>query len=45
MFALMYDLQGMGESNANSKRSANLRRDVLLAADSIYKELYAVDER
>ncbi|VDK21105.1 unnamed protein product, partial [Anisakis simplex] len=37
MFALMYDLQCMGESNAARNRSANLRREVLVAADAIYR--------
>lgn len=41
----MYDLKGMGESNANFKRSSNLRRDILLAADSIYRFLYAKNDR
>uniref|UniRef100_A0A914UKS4 Arginine-hydroxylase NDUFAF5, mitochondrial n=1 Tax=Plectus sambesii TaxID=2011161 RepID=A0A914UKS4_9BILA len=40
MFALMYDLQGMGESSAAHRRSPHLRRDVLIAADAIYKEMY-----
>uniref|UniRef100_A0A7E4W9J7 Arginine-hydroxylase NDUFAF5, mitochondrial n=1 Tax=Panagrellus redivivus TaxID=6233 RepID=A0A7E4W9J7_PANRE len=41
MFALLYDLQLMGESNASIRRSANLRRDVLIAADAIYKAMYS----
>uniref|UniRef100_A0A915EB70 Serine hydroxymethyltransferase n=1 Tax=Ditylenchus dipsaci TaxID=166011 RepID=A0A915EB70_9BILA len=45
MFALMCDLQGMAESSANMRRSAKLSREVLVAADSIYKSLYAKDDR
>lgn len=37
MFALMYDLQGMAESSAAHRRSPHLRRDVLIAAQAIYK--------
>ncbi|KKA26632.1 hypothetical protein TD95_002646 [Thielaviopsis punctulata] len=41
MFALMEDLQGMGESNAILGREMGpVSRDVLLAANSIYKELH-----
>lgn len=43
MFALMYDLQLMAESNATFNRSPSLRRDILLAADSIYKKLFATE--
>lgn len=45
MFALLYDLQIMGESNATLKRTPNLRRDVLIAADSIYRAMHGVDDR
>ncbi|KAI1723959.1 ALG3 protein domain-containing protein [Ditylenchus destructor] len=45
MFALMYDLQGMAESNANMKRSGNLKREVLIAADCIYKSMYAKEDK
>lgn len=42
MFALMADLQAMGESNAALTREpAGLRRDVMAAADAIYRELHA----
>lgn len=41
----MYDLHGMAETNASFKRSANLRRDILIAADSIYRSLYAENEK
>ena len=37
MFALMYDLQLMAESNATDKRALHLRNDVLIAAQAIYK--------
>ncbi|KAK5998087.1 Arginine-hydroxylase NDUFAF5 [Cladobotryum mycophilum] len=41
MFALMQDLQAMGESNAIINREMGpIRRDVLLAADAIYRELH-----
>ena len=41
VFALMSDLQAMGESNAALRREAGgIRRDVLLATESIYRELY-----
>lgn len=39
MFALLYDLQTMGESNA-AKRRAPLRRDTLIAAQAIYQSMY-----
>lgn len=40
-FALMMDLQAMGESNAVLGRErAPIRRDVLLAAEAIYRELH-----
>ncbi len=37
VFALLADLQGMAESNANRRREPGLRREVLLAADAIYR--------
>ena len=40
MFALLYDLQGMAESNAAAKRTPSLRREILLAADCIYRDMY-----
>lgn len=41
IFALMQDLQAMGESNAVLGREASgIRRDVLAAADSIYRQLH-----
>uniref|UniRef100_A0A914DZJ7 Arginine-hydroxylase NDUFAF5, mitochondrial n=1 Tax=Acrobeloides nanus TaxID=290746 RepID=A0A914DZJ7_9BILA len=45
MFALMYDLQSMGESNATYKRSASLRKEILIAADCIYKQMYGKDDK
>lgn len=40
-FALMSDLQYMGEANAALRREASgIRKDVLLAAEAIYRELY-----
>ena len=40
-FALMADLQAMGEANSALRRDARgLGRDVLLAAESIYRALY-----
>lgn len=41
MFALMQDLQAMGESNAILAREMGpIQRDVLLAGDAIYRELH-----
>ena len=41
-FALMMDLQAMGESNASLTREmAGLRKEVLLANEAIYRELHA----
>lgn len=45
IFALLYDLQGMAESNASQKRTGNLRRETLIAADAIYRSLYAQEDR
>lgn len=40
-FALMSDLQAMGEANSALRREASgIRRDVLLATEAIYRELY-----
>ncbi|CAI5441221.1 unnamed protein product [Caenorhabditis angaria] len=44
MFSLLYDLQLMGESNCTIRRSPTIRRDVLIAAESIYKSMYAKDD-
>ncbi|KAL9095321.1 MAG: hypothetical protein Q9163_006519, partial [Psora crenata] len=41
-FALMVDLQAMGESNAAlTREQSGLRREVLLANEGIYRELHA----
>ncbi|CAG8456144.1 5750_t:CDS:10 [Acaulospora morrowiae] len=40
MFELIQDLRSMGESNAVITRRSFLKRDTLIAAASIYKELY-----
>jgi NADH dehydrogenase [ubiquinone] 1 alpha subcomplex assembly factor 5 len=45
IFALMQDLQAMGESNAVLGREASgIRRDVLAAADAIYKQLHGNED-
>lgn len=41
MFELMWDLKGMAESNAAFNRPLHLSRDTMLAAASIYRDLYA----
>jgi NADH dehydrogenase [ubiquinone] 1 alpha subcomplex assembly factor 5 len=44
-FALMHDLQAMGESNAVLGREMGaLSRDVLLATDAIYRELHGNED-
>lgn len=44
-FALMEDLQAMGESNAVlGREGAGIRRDVLAAGDAIYKELHGNED-
>lgn len=41
IFALMTDLQSMGEANAALRRDAGpISRDVLLATEAIYREMY-----
>lgn len=40
MFELLHDLKGMGESNAAYNRPLTVSRDVLLAASTIYDEMY-----
>lgn len=45
MFALLYDLQLMAESNASSNRSPNLKREILIAADCIYKAMFAQENQ
>ncbi|KAF2664165.1 S-adenosyl-L-methionine-dependent methyltransferase [Microthyrium microscopicum] len=45
IFALMQDLQAMGESNAVlGREGSGIRRDVLAAASSIYKELHGNED-
>lgn len=45
VFALMSDLQAMGEANAALRREAGgINRDVLLATESIYRELYGEEQ-
>ncbi|KAI8454669.1 S-adenosyl-L-methionine-dependent methyltransferase [Phakopsora pachyrhizi] len=45
MFELMDDLRSMGESNSILNRKTFLRRDTILAASSIYNELYGSSKR
>ena len=46
IFALMTDLQAMGESNAMTTRElGGLRRDVMAAAEAIYRELHGEQGR
>ncbi|XP_011502528.1 PREDICTED: NADH dehydrogenase [ubiquinone] 1 alpha subcomplex assembly factor 5 [Ceratosolen solmsi marchali] len=40
MYELMWDLKGMGESNAARNRKLHLSRDTLFAASAIYNQLY-----
>lgn len=45
IFALIEDLQAMGESNAVlGKEASGIRRDVLAAADAIYRQLHGNDD-
>lgn len=44
MFELMDDLQGMGESNAAYNRPLHLSRETMLAAASIYQNMYGKPE-
>ncbi|KAK5122299.1 hypothetical protein LTR85_004210 [Meristemomyces frigidus] len=45
IFALMTDLQAMGEANAALRRDARgIGRDVLLATEAIYRELYGEEQ-
>lgn len=41
MFELMWDLKGMGESNTAFNRPLRVSKDVLMAAASIYKDMYS----
>jgi len=44
IWELMEDLRDMGESNAVLGRRPFVKRDVLLAADAIYKELHGFED-
>ncbi|GAB6021703.1 NADH dehydrogenase [ubiquinone] 1 alpha subcomplex assembly factor 5 [Chamberlinius hualienensis] len=44
MLEVMTDLKGMGESNASWNRKLHLRRDTILAAANIYKEMYGNED-
>ncbi|KAI5451354.1 hypothetical protein NCC49_001947 [Naganishia albida] len=44
IWELMEDLRDMGESNAVLGRRPFIKRDVLLAADAIYKELHGMED-
>ena len=44
IWELMADLRDMGETNAILGRRSMISRDVLIAADSIYRELYQKEE-
>jgi len=44
IWELMADLRDMGETNAILGRRSMISRDVLLAADGIYRELYQKEE-
>ncbi|ANB12670.1 hypothetical protein AWJ20_934 [Sugiyamaella lignohabitans] len=44
MFALLEDLQAMGESNAVKIRPATIPRDMLMAANAIYKSMHGDED-
>lgn len=44
MVELMQDLKGMGENNAAWRRKTLLHRDTILAASSIYQEMYGLED-
>ncbi|XP_309862.4 arginine-hydroxylase NDUFAF5, mitochondrial [Anopheles gambiae] len=44
MYELMFDLQGMAESNAAFNRPLHVGRDTLMAAAAIYRDMYARKE-
>jgi len=44
MFELMHDLKGMGENNAAWNRKTLLHRDTILAASSVYQDMYGLEE-
>ncbi|XP_054717824.1 arginine-hydroxylase NDUFAF5, mitochondrial-like [Uloborus diversus] len=45
MFELLEDLRGMGESNVSWNRKSHISRDSLLAAASIYTEMYGNEDK
>lgn len=44
IFELMYDVKAMGESNCTYNRKLNLNPDLLIAAQSIYQEMYGNED-
>ncbi|CAH3133998.1 unnamed protein product [Pocillopora meandrina] len=44
MLELMHDLKGMGENNAAWNRKTLLHRDTILAASSIYQDMYGLED-
>ncbi|EFO24811.1 methyltransferase [Loa loa] len=44
IFTLLYDLQVMSESNALRNRSTHVRKDILIAADAIYRSMFSRDD-
>lgn len=44
IFALLRDIQGMGESNSVVSRQTVIQRDVLLAAEAIYRSLHGNED-
>jgi len=44
VFSLMKDLKGMAENNASLNRTLHVKREILLAAEAIYRELYQEEE-
>lgn len=44
VWELLWDLQGMAESNANVGRCLHLSRDTIMAAAAIYQELYGQEQ-
>lgn len=44
MLELMHDLKGMGENNAAWNRKTLLHRDTILAASSVYQDMYGLED-
>ncbi|KAH3711972.1 hypothetical protein DPMN_071648 [Dreissena polymorpha] len=44
IYELMYDLKGMAENNCTWSRKPALRRDTIMAADAIYRDMYGQKE-